>query len=297
METVLITGLKGFTGSYLARFLAQKGYQIVGLDAASCDITDSASVDQFIGNISPDYVIHLAGISFVAAKNLSAFYETNVIGTLNVIKALAKQKKILKRILVASSAAVYGHVDHKATEESIPAPLNHYGCSKLAMEHLLKPWCKQLPITIVRPFNYTGVGHSTHFLVPKIVMHYAQRENSILLGNLNITREVNDINFAVECYYRLMVTKDCDGEIFNLSGGVGYQLKDLLDCLKTITGHQIEVRQDPTLMRFDEVQKLVGSGDKLTSVIGDIKKPSLKEIFHEMLSNSEKKINTNKEVF
>ena len=69
------------------------------------------------------------------------------------------------------------------TEDTCPAPYNHYAASKLAMEHMVRTWFDRLPIIVTRPFNYTGPGQDDRFVVPKIVGHYRRRAARISWGH------------------------------------------------------------------------------------------------------------------
>lgn len=218
--------------------------------------------------VRPDYVIHLAAISFVQHAQAEAFYGVNVIGTLNLLQALADTGIAPRRILLASSANVYGNATAGVLSETQPpAPVNHYAMSKLAMEYLVRPWCERLPITITRPFNYTGVGQSLQFLVPKIVDHVVRRAPSIELGNLDVERDFSDVR-DVARIYRDLLTADCAGEVVNVCSGQPYSLRTIVAMMEGIAGHAITVRVNPAFVRTNEVRSLVGSPDRLEALIG-----------------------------
>lgn len=83
--------------------------------------------------------------------------------------------------------------------------MNDYSVSKLAMEYLANIFPK-LPIIIARPFNYTGLGQSKKFLIPKIVDHVLHHASSIRLGNIEIERDWSDVRFIVQAHARLLDT-------------------------------------------------------------------------------------------
>ena len=166
MPTALITGISGFTGRYLAKVLEEKDWTVFGLshtdagpNSIACNLTDQEAVHKAVDEIQPDYVVHLAALSFVGHPDKEAFYRVNVLGTLNLLQALGSLDASPRKVLVASSANVYGANAQEVIDEGIcPAPVNHYACSKLAMEHMVRTWFDRLPIVLTRPFNYTGVG-------------------------------------------------------------------------------------------------------------------------------------------
>ena len=199
MPVALVTGLGGFTGRYLAPLLEAQGYRVVGIEALAqgcpyelrvCDLLDRRGMQTIVDEINPTVVVHLAAISFVAHGDADAIYRTNVVGTRNLLEVLAGCGKPPRSVLLASSANIYGNtrVD-PITEASPPEPANDYAVSKLAMEYVARLYTDRLPITVVRPFNYTGVGQSPNFLLPKIVDHFRRGEPVIELGNLDVARD------------------------------------------------------------------------------------------------------------
>src|SRR6266540_6801643 len=202
MRKVLITGIDGFTGVYLEDLLQKAGYDVYGLvyptsrkeKHRSCNIADKDDVTAALNTIKPDYIIHLAGISFVQHSDSRQIYDINLFGTLNILKASLDIGFKPKKILLASSANVYGNPSTGMIDESVcPAPVNHYAISKLAMEFKARTYFDRLNILITRPFNYTGVGQETHFLIPKIVKHFKERKEAIELGNLDVVRDFSDV--------------------------------------------------------------------------------------------------------
>ena len=129
------------------------------LNILKANINDVDVLEAEIATLSPDYVIHLAGISFVASKDHEAFYRVHALGTGNLLKALIHLPTAPKKILLASSATVYGNSSNPfSIETQALEPVDHYAISKVAMEEMAKTYFERLPIVIARPFNYTGVG-------------------------------------------------------------------------------------------------------------------------------------------
>jgi nucleoside-diphosphate-sugar epimerase len=269
-RTALLSGASGFTGRYLEPALQHRGYQVARLDPAGpepCDLSDRAAVEWTVLRASPTVVVHLAAVTFVGHDNVEDFYRVNVLGTLNLLQALAKLDSAPRLVIVASSANVYGapHVD--VLDESLcPAPVNHYANSKLAMEHMARTWFDRLPIVITRPFNYTGPGQARHFLVPKIVEYFRGRAPSIELGNLNVSRDYSDVEDVVEAYVALLES-DVRSEVVNICSGRAIALMDIIGMMNEIAGYEIEVRVNPEFVRQNEVLRLVGSTTKLRNLV------------------------------
>ena len=251
----LITGLNGFTGCYLQQQLTSQGHEVVGL---SSDLRDVNALSSEIDQLKPDYVVHLAGIAFVGEADANLFYDVNLLGTRNLLAALEPQAQNIKSILLASSANVYGNESEGVLrEDTCPAPTNDYAVSKLAMEHMAKLWVNKLPLFIVRPFNYTGVGQDSKFLIPKIVDHFKRREAVIELGNLEVWREFGDVRTVVSIYGQLL-SHQPTGMTINICTGKTYSLREVVGLCKKITGHSIEVEVNPAFVRENEVRVLTG---------------------------------------
>jgi len=290
-KRILITGIEGFTGKHLSRILEQKGAEVWGTSLHSsrervlcCDICDRACVEEVVAKVNPHYVFHLAGKAFTASRNSEAFYSVNVFGTENLLTALRKYGQALQKILVTSSATVYGPQNSFILDETMcPAPVQHYGYSKYIMEKICTTLFNELPLVVVRPFNYTGPGQDECFVVPKIVGHFRRRASVIELGNLDVYREFNDVRYVIECYLRLMAS-DVSATIVNVASQKPVALSEILEILTRLTDHHIEVRTNPSFVRKNEIHSLCGSVDKLATLISLPKTFSLEETLKWMLT-------------
>lgn len=277
---ILVTGLNGFTGPYVRRALEEHGHLVVGL---TTDLTNPLAVGQEVRSLRPEAVVHLAAISFVGHGDANAFYQVNLIGTRNLLDALAQHANDLRCVLLASSANIYGNTTNGVVDESAPpSPMNDYAASKLSMEYMARLWMDKLPIVITRPFNYTGVGHDTRFVIPKLVAHFARRAESIDLGNLDVEREFNDVRTVCEAYLRLLQLGR-PGQTYNICSGQPISLKPVIDTLKLITGHDLRVQVNPSFVRANEVRRLCGDPAKLNACIGELRPPALEETLRWML--------------
>ena len=285
--TILITGAKGFTGLYLKDAAQKSGLKVVEL---ASNLNNEEALENEVLAAKPDYVAHLAGISFVASKDHEAFYRVHALGTSNLLQALTKLEKAPKKVLLASSATVYGNsMNPLSVEDQALMPIDHYATSKVAMEEMAKTFFNRLPILIARPFNYTGPGQKGNFLIPKLVEHFANRKPFIELGNLNIEREFNDVNMICDAYLKLLDLGKAN-EIYNVCSGQARSLQFVLDTLKKITEHNIEIRVNPDFVRASEVHRMVGNPGKLNSLLAtnglSLQIPALEDTFQQMLSAS-----------
>lgn len=276
----LVTGIDGFTGHYVKEELEANGHTVVGL---SGDLTDAKAIDKEILSLQPEAVIHLAGLAFVGDDNVNAFYEVNLVGTRNLLQALAKHTPKLSSVLVTSSANVYGNSTGGVLDESMsPNPSNDYAVSKLAMEYMTRLFSNKLPLCIVRPFNYTGVGQNEKFLIPKIVRHFLDKEPVIELGNLDVWREFGDVR-TVAKIYRMLIENCPTGETLNVCTGQTYSLKEVIQLGKKLTGHNIEIKVNPEFVRENEVRELKGDNTRLNRWLGNIPTYTFEETLSWML--------------
>lgn len=298
MARILITGANGFTGLHMLRRLARDGHELHGIvrgGATDClpmlatcheaDLCDYAPLAKVVADVRPQKVVHLAAIAFVPHSDAARLYATNIIGTRNLLQALANADERPSAVLIASSANVYGNRRNGIlSEELAPAPANDYGVTKAACEMLAQIYADRLPVVTVRPFNYTGVGQSEDFIIPKIVAHARDRRPVIELGNIDVARDYSDARTVVDCYARLLDAPAAMGGVFNVCSGQARSLAEILAMVEAQSGHQMAVRINPALARADEIRSLCGSRARLESVIGPVTMPPLSETIAWMLN-------------
>jgi GDP-6-deoxy-D-talose 4-dehydrogenase len=292
----LLTGCHGFTGRFLARELEQAGYDVIGLahdddppraDVLRANLLDRDAVRRAVHEAHADAVVHLAAVSFVAHGDVDAIYRVNVVGSRNLLEALADAPRKPRIVVLASSANVYGNAGvEPITEDTPPAPANDYAVSKLAMEWMAGLWADRLPIAIARPFNYTGAGQPEAFLVPKIVAHFRRGDRVIELGNTDVSRDFSDVRDVARAYAAI-VAKAPAGRTFNICSGAAYSLGDVLAMLARMAGYEIQVRTNPAFVRANEVKRLVGSNARLRELTGFTPAIPLQETLGWMYSTPE----------
>lgn len=283
-KRILLTGAGGFTGQHFLKSAAVLGYECFALSQSGnaplantvkvieCDLLDFAKINQVLKDIQPDYVVHLAAIPFVAHGSTEDIYRTNVVGTVNLLDAIAAQCPHILKVLVASSGNIYGNASNlPITEQAAFKPENDYAVSKCAMELAINIRFSLLPIVITRPFNYTGVGQEEHFLVPKIVKAFKVAQTHIELGNLDVARDFSDVRDLVSAYLGLLES-DCHSEAFNICSGKSISLLSIIDSLNALAGYQMNVTVNPDFVRANEIKELFGSDEKLRALIGPYRK-------------------------
>lgn len=283
-DQLLMTGAAGFTGRHLVTIAKAHDLNVVCLTS---DVRDIDALRAEIAPTNPAYVVHLAAISNTQCKDSHLLHQVNVVGTQNVLQALVDTGKTPQRVLLASSVLVYGtSPTSPVTEDHALVPFNPYAASKIDMEAAASKFSHLLPICIVRPFNYSGIGQPTSFLIPKLVDHFANKKDTVELGNTHVQREFNDVRYVCEAYVRLLLADRCE-PVYNVCCGRPHTIEHVLKTLESITGHKIHVETNPDFVRANDILFLYGSTERLEGTIGSqfCDKDTLRDMLQWMLKS------------
>ncbi|HIH11105.1 TPA: GDP-mannose 4,6-dehydratase [Candidatus Woesearchaeota archaeon] len=285
--TCLVTGIGGFVGSYLADFLHQQGWTVIGFDRSGkeipntithkIDLLDKDNVYSLVQKINPQYIIHLAAQSSVKVSwdKPEETININVEGTRILLDAVIHAGiQNTCKLLVVSSAEIYGPPQQvPMNEDHSLNPINPYGQSRLQQEQLINEYIqkKNLQIIIARSFPHTGPGQLPTFACPSFaqqIVHIEQgkQESIINVGNLDAQRDFTDVRDVVKAYY-LLLTKVNFG-VFNVCSGHAVAMKDILQQLLHESTKAITIQQDPARMRPSDIPILVGSNTKIHQATG-----------------------------
>jgi GDP-4-dehydro-6-deoxy-D-mannose reductase len=293
---VLITGITGFAGSHLVDYmLGLKGIEIHGIQRwrsrtenvdhvldkifmYECDMRDAHSVTNVIRDVRPELIFHLAAQSLVPAswKTPSETLGTNILGQVNILEAI-RRVGIEPRIQVAGSSEEYGLVNAEElpVKETNPLrPLSPYAVSKVAQDTMGFQYFKSYGMDIVRTraFNHTGPRRPSVFVCSDFARQLVEaelglRDPVIKVGNLDAKRDFTDVRDTVIAYW-LALEKGKAGEIYNISSGKCFRIRDVLDMLIEITRSKVKVIQDKDRMRPSDVPVLQGDSSKFRSLTG-----------------------------
>jgi GDP-4-dehydro-6-deoxy-D-mannose reductase len=274
----LVTGASGFVGRHLVRHLEDAGDTVVRADRLEdgLDITDAERLRALVDRARADAVYHLAGWSDVGASwNADReVFRTNAEGTLSLL--LACRDAGVGRVLVVSSADVYGIVEESAlpiTEDFPMRPVTPYAASKASADLLaLQAFLGRGTATIrVRAFNHLGPGQSDRFVAPGIAARIARNErdggDTVPVGNLTPRRDFTDVRDVVRAY-RLLVEHAEPGQAYNVCSGTDVAIADLAAQLLAMATRPMHLEIDADLVRPIDVPVLRGDHRRLTEATG-----------------------------
>jgi GDP-4-dehydro-6-deoxy-D-mannose reductase len=272
---VLVTGSRGFVGTWLMSLLDQSGDEALALPEAT-DVRDAEALRAAVVAAAPEAICHLAAQASVMRSWEDPAETTlvNVLGTLNPCGAAATLDRP-PRILVVSSSEVYGSVGSEGpiNEDQPFAPVTPYAASKASAEMVaLQTWLgRGLDVVRARPFNHTGPGQRLGFVVPDLASQVAQvargELSRIATGNLEVSRDISDVRDVVRAY-RLLLLRGEPGAVYNVCRGEAVLVSDLLRTLMKLAGTDVPVWADPARARPADVPVQVGDHARLEALTG-----------------------------
>jgi GDP-4-dehydro-6-deoxy-D-mannose reductase len=293
---VLVTGVTGFAGSHLVDYMLTLPHvKVTGIlrwrsrteniehfrdkiELVECDLRDASSVRDVVDQLRPDRIFHLAAQSFVPTSWTapSESLTTNILGQLHLFEAV---KKLGTRpgIQLACSSEQYGMVyenELPIRETNPQRPLSPYAVSKVGQDALgYQYWMSfQIPIVRTRGFNHEGPRRGPVFVCSDFAKQVSDIEKGlkppvIRVGNLEARRDFTDVRDVVRGYW-LSLEKGEPGEVYNICSGRAWTIREMLDCLLTMTKVKVTVEQDPARMRPSDVPVLLGDNSKFRKATG-----------------------------
>jgi GDP-4-dehydro-6-deoxy-D-mannose reductase len=300
----LVTGAGGFVGQHLIRELLGAGAQIVGGVLAgrpprdgvlradelarvrwtSLDVTDPASLHEAVAGSAPDRVYHLAGQASVGGSFADPIgtWDVNATGTLRLLEALRTHGAKGARVLVVSSAEVYGAVPESRQpigEDEPLRPITPYGASKMAAEAaaLQAAAARELHVVVARSFNHAGPGQDERFALPSMARQLVEFERggddedggatgaALRVGNLEPLRDFLDVRDVARAY-AMLVERGESGGIYNVASGRARPMMEIVQALVRASGTGAGIDADPDRFRPVDIPLLVGDASRLRAL-------------------------------
>lgn len=301
--TVIVTGAAGFAGSHLLDRLPRHG-RIIGwhrpggrvptntddvVEWQAVDVTDRAAVRRAVSERRPARIFHLAGAASVETSwtNAVPHLHINVMGTDAVLDAV-RQTHPSCRVLVVTSAQVYGPDACALGEDAPLVPQSPYGFTKLAQDRLaLASAADGLDVVVARPFNHIGPRQEAGFAIASFARQIARIEAGLAppvlaVGNLDTRRDITDVRDVVDAYVRIMEDGRA-GRAYNVCSGNAWRIRDLLDTLLQLSTATIEVTTDPARFRPVDVPIVQGDPSRLQAELGWTRRIDMEQTLQDTL--------------
>jgi GDPmannose 4,6-dehydratase len=310
MPTALITGITGQDGSYLAEFLLDKGYTVVGVvrrssttpyeriahlvdrvELVSADLLDQTSLTDVVGEFHPDEIYNLAAQSFVQTSwNQPVLTgEFTALGVTRVLEAVKKAAP-KARFYQASSSEMFGKVLESPQRETTPFyPRSPYGVAKVYGHWITVNYRESFGIYAVSGilFNHESPRRGLEFVTRKVTDAVARiklgLQSEVRLGNLEARRDWGFAGDYVEAMW-LMLQQDAPDD-YVIGTGHTCSVRDLCETAFAAAGldYRNHVVQDPRFFRPAEVDLLVADSSKAASQLGWVPKVSFQDLVQMMV--------------
>lgn len=291
---LLVTGSEGFIGSHLVEELVASGHQVTAfvqynsfnsagwLDALPKevqkvvkvimgDVRDAGSVRAAVRGHAR--VAHLAALIAIPYSYTAphSYYETNALGTLNVLDACRDFG--VERLVHTSTSEVYGSAQYVPIDEKHPlVGQSPYSASKIAADQLAHSYWASfgVPVTTLRPFNTYGPRQSQRAFIPSVMVQVLSGITKLKLGSLTPTRDLTFVGDTARGFAKALESVDGVGEVFNMGSGFEISMGDVVEMIRSISGRSFEVVEDVERVRPEasEVERLWCDSSRMMNTFG-----------------------------
>lgn len=289
MIKVTVTGACGFIGSHLTKQLIEGGFHVVGVDCLDNNLYSRSVKESRLKalkqlsnfdfaniNIATDeldssfsdskFIFNLAAIpgQVLSWKLFDKYVESNIVGTKNVIDSCIRNK--VSKIIHASTSSVYGKFA-VGNELQDTKPISPYGITKLAAENLLFALTSSndLDFTILRYFSVYGPGQRPDMAIQRFLTAIKMGQEINITGDGTQKRDITYVQDVVEATISAssLIEKK---QIFNISGGKQFTLKQIIDECFIVSGLKSKINyvdrpigdQEETFGDISKAQKSLG---------------------------------------
>jgi len=291
---LLVTGSEGFIGSHLVEELVRAGHQVTALvqynsfnsvgwldslpenvqeavKVVMGDVRDAGSVRAAVQG--HERVAHLAALIAIPYSYTAphSYYETNALGTLNVLDACRDFG--VERLVHTSTSEVYGSAQYVPIDEKHPlVGQSPYSASKIAADQLAHSYWASfgVPVTTLRPFNTYGPRQSQRAFIPSVMVQVLSGITKLKLGSLTPTRDLTFVGDTARGFAKALESVYGVGEVFNMGSGFEISMGDVVEMIRSISGRSFEVVEDVERVRPEasEVERLWCDSSRMMNTFG-----------------------------
>jgi UDP-glucose 4-epimerase len=254
-KTALVTGGAGFIGSHLTEALVAQGYRVTVVDnlfnsslenlQAVADQVEICEMDmheaafaEMLETTRFESIFHMAANAYVppSIENPAFDFRTNLLATFQLLETI-RQAKLSPRLIVASSAAVYGNPDHVPIVETDPTvPISPYGVGKLGMERYVHVYSQIYGIRAASLRFFSVFGPRQH---KQIVYDFIKKitnnpDELVILGDGTQMRDMVYVEDVVQAIMTVHDQAPLQGEVFNVAVGKGYSTREMAETMTQI---------------------------------------------------------------
>lgn len=300
MRTIVVIGGAGYIGSHTTLLLAQQGYHVIILDThihthypplpwatvIKGDMADTTLLESLFTHHTIYAVLHLAAFMDVnqSVKNPLLYYANNVAKTITLLQMMVKYQ--IKRLVIASSSAIYGSPEHiPITEDSPCTPTSPYGMAKAMVEKIVEDTSKAHGITCIalRYFNVAGTHEGgyglgefhtpeTH-LIPLLITALKTKKPFSIFGTNYPTPDgtcVRDFVHVWDVAHAnaqaiALLEENTNNESFNIGSGIGTSVAQLVTMIEKI--HHVRLQTISMPNRAGDPPALIASIEKAATIL------------------------------
>lgn len=288
-KKILVTGADGFIGSHLVEVLVERGFDVRAfvfynsfgswgwLDEASDkakrsievfpgDIRDPHAVENALKDC--DVVFHLAALISIpySYRSPDAYVDTNIKGTLNVLRAARKYG--IKKVIHTSTSEVYGTAQFIPISEEHPLNAQSpYAATKIGADQLALSFHRSfdVPVAVLRPFNTYGPRQSARAIIPTIITQLAIGQKKIRLGALQPTRDFSYVGDTVSAFIATAESDKSMGHVLNAGSNFEISMGDTAHLIARLMKKKATIQADQSRIRpkASEVERLLADTSKI----------------------------------
>lgn len=287
LMNILVTGAKGFIGTYLVRRLKKEGHCVFEHEHSKGDLVNKETMNQY-ADVAMDVVYHMAAKTYVTEswEKPSLYISNNNSMLINVLEYCREKKAKM----VFMSTYLYGEPEYLPIDEEHKCVANtpYHLCKKIG-EDICEFYSRNfgMDIIAIRPFNVYGKGQNREFLLPKVYEQViSQKIEKIEVFNLTPKRDYVYVEDLVEALYRIIPCIN-GYKIYNVGAGKSYSVKEVIDIIQQELGTEKKIVEKFS-ERKNEVMDCVADIRCLEDKIGKLSITSLPEGIHRWHLEDEK---------